>query len=244
MKNRTQQLGFTLVEMAIVTIILGILLAMLLLPLQAQRDASYQLQTETILENAQQSLVGFAQTHGRLPCPATNGAAAYPDGTGTENPTGGGVCIAQSGFLPAKSLGLQPADGQGYAVDAWGNRIRYAISINNTYAFTTNASMNNLGLSTLAPNLRVCASSIAASCSNTINLTDNAVAVIFSLGRTGQQASGGADETQNLTAPLNTTFVSHTITTVDAANGEFDHMVMWLSPFILYNAMISAGQLH
>ncbi len=70
------------------------------------------------------------------------------------------------------------------------------------------------------------------------------MAVIFSLGATANQISGGADENQNLIAPSNTTYISHPITTSASVNGEFDHMVIWLSPYVLYNAMIVAGQIH
>ena len=39
-------------------------------------------------------------------------------------------------------------------------------------------------------------------------------------------------------------FVSHDIRGAGAVGGEFDHLVVWVSPFVLYNAMIQAGQLH
>lgn len=241
-KNRSQ-LGFTLVELAIVLVIFGLLLATLLAPLQAQRSITAQRDTELALNNAKQAILGFAQTNGRLPCPATNNGGAFPDGTGTSNPNASGVCAQAIGFLPASTLGLQPADAQGFAIDAWNNRIRYAITTANTnaFTFTTNNAMNNLGMSALAPDLRVCATSTAASCTATINLLNNAVAVIFSTGETGALAAGGNDETENLNA--NTVFVSHEITEAGGVNGEFDHLVTWISPFVLYNAMIQAGQL-
>lgn len=245
--------GFTLVEMAIVLVILGFVLGALLLPLQAQREQAFQAQTEATLENARQALLGFAQSQGRLPCPATNnGTATFPDDTGTANPIGSGACIRQVGFLPAATLGVQPADTQGFALDGWNNRIRYAVTQINTAGgaatpdFTTSNEMANVGIATLVPNLRVCGTSTAANCTATINLTNNATVVIYSLGATGSQAVGGADETENLNAvaSVDTIYVSHDATAVSAPNGEFDHIVTWISPFVLYNAMIQAGQLH
>lgn len=232
--NKYQQFGFTLVEMAIVLIILGFLLTAFLMPLKAQRDVAFLLETQATLENAKKALIGFAQTNGRLPCPAT--------ATGTSDPNGSGVCIALVGFLPGTTLGIQPTDEQGFVVDAWDNRIRYAVTGANANAFTINNEMNNLGISALAPNLRVCATSTVASCTNSINLINNAPAVIFSMGPTGATVSGGNDENENL--DNDTIFVSHTSTAVGAVNGEFDHIVTWLSPYVLYNAMIEAGQLH
>lgn len=238
--NSARQRGFNLIEMTIVFVILGFLLAAALLPLQAQRSIAAQLKTEAILANAKIALIGFAQAHGRLPCPATNnGTAIPPDDTGTANPNASDACVAQVGFLPAKTLGLQSIDAQGYALDAWQNRIRYAVTNVNNSAFTKTNGMNDLGVAALAPNFRVCTSAAAVDC-----LVENAVVVIFSLGATANQPSGGIDEGQNLTVPVNTVFVSHTMTTATSANGEFDHMVTWLSPYILYNAMIMAGQLH
>jgi hypothetical protein len=59
-------------------------------------------------------------------------------------------------------------------------------------------------------------------------------------------ASGGADENVNPMVPTagEKVFVSHDITAAGAPNGEFDHIVTWISPYVLYNAMIQAGQLH
>lgn len=239
MKIIKKHAGFSLVEMAIVLVILGFVLGALLLPLQAQRQSAAQGQTENTLANAKQALLGFAQSQGRLPCPATLAS------NGAELPLGGGVCTQQVGFLPAATLGVQPTDAQGFALDAWNNRIRYAVtSANaNAHSFTTTNAMNTLGISALTPDIRVCGTSVATSCTPTINLINNAVVVIYSTGATGSQSAGSADETENLNAVANidTVFVSHDIT---AAPNEFDHLVTWISPYVLYNAMIQAGQLH
>jgi prepilin-type N-terminal cleavage/methylation domain-containing protein len=244
-KHNVSQRGYSLIEMAIVLIILGFLLAAVLMPLQAQRNIVAQLKTESILDDAKQALIGFAQTHGRFPCPATsNGSAIFPDNTGTANPNASGICVVQTGFLPGKTLGLQLLDEQGYALDAWQNRIRYAITTANDAAFTKSNGMYDIGITALEPNLRVCATASATGCTDRINLIDNAVAVVFSLGATAGQISGGLDENQNITTISNTIFVSHSITSATSSNGEFDHMVIWVSPYVLYNAMIVAGQIH
>ena len=234
--------GFTLVEMAIVLVILGFVLSALLLPLQAQRNQLFQTQTENTLEIAKKALLGYAQSQGRLPCPAT--------ASGVEVPLGGGACTQLVGFIPAATLGITPTDAQGFAIDAWNNRIRYAVTNVNTNAFTTSGQMNTVGITNLLPNLRVCNSStvIAATTCSTVPPAEvnysinNAVAVIYSTGITGSLASGGADENANL--DNNAVFVSHDPSATGAANGEFDHLVTWISPFVLYNAMIEAGQLH
>jgi len=258
--------GFSLVEMAIVLVILAFVLAALLLPLQAQRNLLFQSQTENTLESAKRALLGYAQSNGRLPCPATNnGTSLFPDDSSNANPLVGGQCDKQLGFLPAATLGLEPTDVEGYLVDAWGNRIMYAVAQSSTTIappdtatpdFTTNNSTDGLaivGIGNLIPELRVCISSTgvqAAACSGaspeTNYLINNAVAVIYSIGSTGSEVAGGADESANPILPttLKKVFVSHEPRSADDPNGEFDHIVTWISPYVLYNAMIEAGQLH
>ena len=238
-----RSVGFTLVEMAIVLVILGFVLGALLMPFQAQREQIFLAQTNATLETAKQALLGFAQQQGRLPCPAT------AISNGAELPLGGGACTQQVGFLPAATLGIEPTDAQGFALDGWNNRIRYAVTQFNTAGgavtpdFTTSNEMANIGIANLVPNIRVCATSVAANCTAAINLINNAVVVIYSIGATGAQAVGGADETENLNAVgnIDTVFVSHDSTST--AGAEFDHRVTWISPYVLYNAMIQAGQL-
>lgn len=244
--QKIKQQGFSLVEMAIVLVILGFVLGALLLPLQAQREQAAQLQTNNTLENAKQALLGFAQQQGRLPCPAT--------ANGSENPLGGGACNKQLGYLPAATLGIEPTNANGFAVDAWNNPIMYAVAQSNvggaaTPDFTTPNEMSNIGLTTLAPELRVCSTSLnitPAACSGapeTNYLINSAVVVIYSIGPTGAQASGGADENANPKVPsADKVFVSHDFVTT--TGNEFDHLVTWISPYVLYNAMIQAGQLH
>jgi hypothetical protein len=112
--------------------------------------------------------------------------------------------------------------------------------------------MGIVGIANLTPELRVCNSATgitATACSGGAEsnyLINNAVVVIYSLGATGAQAAGGVDENANPNVPANpkSVFVSHEVTAAGVANGEFDHIVTWISPYVLYNAMIEAGQLH
>lgn len=247
-KSRRQYRGFSLVEMAVVLVILGLVLGMLLLPIQAQRQQLFYSQTSSTLEQSKKALLGYAQSKGRLPCPAT------ATSNGLEAPIGGGTCTVSVGFLPASTLGIQPTDDSGFSLDGWNNRIRYAVTQTNdagtlTNHFTTSGGMGAQGIVNLQPNLRVCATSTgitASRCSagtESNYLINNAVAVIYSTGETGSSGSGGLDEDANLN--VDPVFVSHDIVgSTGAANGEFDHLMIWISPYVLYNAMIEAGQLH
>jgi prepilin-type N-terminal cleavage/methylation domain-containing protein len=249
-QNSNNMHGFSLVEMAVVLVILGFVIAALLLPLAAQREQSFQTETENQLEIARKALLGFAQSKGRLPCPATATSNIDPGSYGIESPVTGGDCTGRVGnvvvgYLPAATLGIQPADDDGFAIDAWNNRIRYAVTQVNTSGgsttpdFTTSNELSNLGISVLAPNLQVCDNS--SNCSGTVHLINNAVVVVYSTGKNGPLGIG-PDETANLNN--DTIFYSRIPTSLGSANGEFDDLVVWFSPYVLYNAMIEAGQLH
>lgn len=231
-----QQIGFSLVEMAVVLVILGFVIGIFLLPLGAQRDITYQLKTDNQLELAQKALIGFAQAYGRLPCPATATSNDDAGSLGVEQPSSGGVCQISVGFLPAATLGISPVDRSGFAIDGWGNRIRYAVTQNPAAfpPFTTVNGMATVGMSSLVPDIQV-----LDRVSGNL-LINNAVAVIFSVGKTATNGLGGADEDENLNG--DNVFISHDIE-ANGVNGEFDHRLIWLSPYVLYNAMIQAGQL-
>lgn len=264
LKKLIKHKGFTLVEMAIVLVIFGLILSALLLPLRVQREQAALAQTVNTLENAKQALLGFAQANGRLPCPAIAGSAVA-------SPNVSGACSVQLGFLPAATLGMQPTNADGFAVDAWNNPIMYAVTQSNkggapTPDYTTNDEpeppldvgdgMNVVGIQALSSppneNLRVCrdiAGTTVNRCSTgpseTNFLIDNAVAVIYSTGATGALDVGSANEAANPRIPTNPkmVFVSSEPSS-SAAPNEFDHIFTWISPYVLYNAMIQAGQLH
>jgi len=235
--------GFTLVELAIVLVIVTLLSGGLMMSLSAQQEAVASAETQRRLYDARDALLGFAAANGRLPCPAA------PNATGSEAPTIGGNCTNNwDGFLPAITLGLSPTDANGYAIDGWGNPIRYAVTSDKSNQVTTSNQIKaawNAGTG-LAADLYVCntATGISwngtiASCAAGMTLASNAVAVIYSRGKNGASAPTSQDEKANGNAdPL---FVSHTPTPAGA--NEFDDMVIWLSPNILYNRMIVAGRL-
>jgi prepilin-type N-terminal cleavage/methylation domain-containing protein len=241
--------GFTLIEIAVALLVIAILLSALVVPLTTQVVQRKTSDTQKALEDIKEALLGFAVANGRLPCPAT------ATSNGIESPAGGGVCTNPSGiyrgFVPAATLGLSATDSQGYAIDAWGQRIRYAVTTANTSAFTSANGMRNTGLAGLLPNLYVCATSTgvtSTTCGSAPTLTDSAPAVIYSLGPNWATGGTGADEAENPNSNPNSTdndpvFVYHVRSGSNAPNGEFDDIVTWLSENVLYNRMVAAGQL-
>lgn len=242
--------GFTLVEVAIVLVIVGLLLNGGMMILSTQQEMRRLEETKTMLSEAREALTGYAIVNGRLPCPASAASS------GLESPVGGGGCTNPfNGFLPAVTLGLSGVDANGYLTDAWRldqNRIRYAVTTANANSVTTSNGIKSAKMSVLAPDLRVCASSTgitATLCADpeTSNvLSNNAVAVIYSLGKNAPAGGTGADESANPNANSgnnDSVFVSHTPVGVGGTGGEFDDLVIWLSPNILFNRMVAAGML-
>jgi hypothetical protein len=95
--------------------------------LSAQNDQRMRTDSLRSLDEAKELLITFAIVNGRLPCPASTSS----NGAEADSPLGSGSGICTSGYigyLPARVIGFQPQDSSGYGLDAWGNRIRYAVS--------------------------------------------------------------------------------------------------------------------
>lgn len=259
--------GFTLIEMAVAIFIISLLLAGILVPLQSQVESRKFEDTQRLLDQARDALLGFAAANGYLPCPADYaGASNGADPLTAANHAAGNACPASVtgtngvyvGFLPAVTLGFTPTDAQGYAVDGWGtrqNRIRYAVSASTisgvTTPFTKTNGMRSAGLGNIQAAttlLRVCntnAGSSATDCASAATtLTSNAVVVLWSLGPNAGTSGGvSADEAENseAVASADRVFVMRTRSTTTAS--EFDDIVTWISPPLLFSRLIAAGQL-
>lgn len=264
--------GFTLIEMAVVLLIVTLLLGGLLVPLSTQIEQRKISETQKLLEDAKEALIGFALANGRLPCPASansNGQESFAAGGSAIN----GKCSNFfDGLLPAATLGFSPVDSNGYAIDGWGlpqNRIRYAVAnttvttttttppittITFTFPFTQIDGMKSATMSAIsnANLLYVCASAPGgsapyANCGAASTLTDKAIFVVYSVGKNAATGGTGSDEAvnPNPNSPnannADRVFVSHTQSA--AAGNEFDDIVDWLSPNILFNRMVAAGRL-
>lgn len=255
MKHDTiiSQAGFTLVEMAIVLFLMMLVLGSGLTLLSAQQDQQRIEETRIRLDDAREALIGFAIAHGRLPCPASsssNGIESFAVGGNAAN---GNCSNFNDGFLPAASLGLTRVDNQGYALDAWSNRIRYAVTASNSNAFTKTDGIKMSVISSLAPDLLVCVSAAApgfsgTSCgaNNGLTSTPGVPAVIHSTGANGNSGGTSTDEAKNPnpnSSDNDHTFVSHSPAPAEARDGYFDDQVSWLSTYILFNRMVQAGKL-
>lgn len=229
MSHSNSQRGFTLIEIAIVMVIVGLLLGGLLGPLSVQHEQRKRAENETRLNQAQEALLGFAAVNNRLPCPDT-------DGDRLENaPCWVTAADPRTEFyvddLPTATLGLQP-------FDAWdSDPFRYTVN----GAFTIDPIANPGQGFTLqtqgvgAGVLRVFDPDTGGSCAAP-NLANNVPAVIVS---TAKLAYANAIEQQNLNN--DNCFARRNYNLV--VGNEFDDQLVWLSANILFNKMLAAGAL-
>ena len=247
--------GFTLIEMAVVMLILAFLLTSVFMPFSAQRESADIRKAREELLAIEEALYGFAIAQGRIPCPATASSNGIEATTG--NPPPPGVdCSVVMGFVPASTLGMKGNfNCDGLLLDPWGNPYRYAVTNIDTGAagqdFVTNGEMVAIGAGALAPNLTICTDNSCAT-----RLSTNAVAVYMSMGK-NWASFNGVDEVQNsgegtlnntpgpdcpakqYRVGTNITYVHHE--RIETGANYYDDIVMWLSPNILYKKMLDAG---
>jgi prepilin-type N-terminal cleavage/methylation domain-containing protein len=248
--------GFTLLEVLVVLVILAIAASGLAIPLAAQLQLRKAEATRRILEEAKETLLGFAAAHGRLPCPAQEASRGEESFAAGGDSTNGACSSFHDGYLPAAALGLSPVDADGFLRDAWDsprNRVRYAVFGN---GLAVNGIVNPLtrtngmqsatlaGLGAAPHFLFICASGLGASASGcgpaSNQLTRRAAFVLLSLGPDAPASPpAGSDAARNLDGDA--VFVSHEAS--NAPGNEFDDLVTWTPVHLVASRLISAGRL-
>lgn len=241
LKNKLQcNSGFTLIEVAVVLVIVGLLVGSFIGTFTSRIDTSRRDATKNNLDEIKQVLMAYTFTQSPLflPCPDMD---VPPNGLGDST---AGVCDAAGavGTLPWIDLGMGTED-------AWGNR--YSYWVDPAY------SDRNIGFDISTP------AAISAQVNTRINnnaaaMTANAVAVIFSRGKNGlggisvegvnrpaipALGNGHDDEIEN--ADANSVFMSrfNTDEGVTAAGGAFDDVLIWINDYELKAKMVEAGVL-
>ena len=265
-RTRRQARGFSLVEMAVVTLLIGIFLTMGLAAFRATQESQAVSQTINKQNAIKDALIGYLRRNGRLPCADIDFAA--PDGIENRSTAGSPTtpCAttpsnARFGIVPYATLGL----ARDAAVDGWGNFFSYQVSNafppdtftpptnppgnynptpnapNRDWTLALNLRSGNMG--ELTVNDRDAAGTVFAAATSV-------VAVIVSHGPNGFGAytisgtrnslPGGVDELENTNG--DTTYVRRTATTDDAATGgAFDDRVMFLTADDLLGPLFKDG---
>ncbi|MBW1612449.1 MAG: prepilin-type N-terminal cleavage/methylation domain-containing protein [Deltaproteobacteria bacterium] len=112
--------GFTLIELAVVIVIVGIIISIVATILPSLIQSAKIRKAKAILEKVDYSLEGYITANGQCPCPDT-------DGDGLENRTPGAnppiddTCASYVANLPYRTLGISSGE------DNWHNPIKYAV---------------------------------------------------------------------------------------------------------------------
>ncbi|GJI98713.1 hypothetical protein RugamoR57_54310 [Duganella caerulea] len=224
----------------LLVVMLGVGSAALLLHLFGGEhgEGARERQTQAMLGEAREALLGYAMTHGRLPRPAVSAL------DGTENPAACATAEDCNGFLPWVALGIGGSDG-------WGKRLRYSVTpaytrapVLQQYSVADKVVVSRDGQGRPFFRIGQAHCSTAAQCSP---------AVIFSSGKSNPATSvqgiaqlnpslTNVDEQHNY-ADINA-FVSRPPARDPALpGGEFDDLVVWLPLQTLYARMNIAGVL-
>ncbi|MDP3163895.1 MAG: prepilin-type N-terminal cleavage/methylation domain-containing protein [Hydrogenophaga sp.] len=224
-----RQGGFSLIEIALVLVIAGLALGGIVSAIGPQLENKRVSDTQKVLEEVKEALIGFAIVNGRLPRPATsaiNGAEMAACATEA-------LC---TGLIPWETLGITK-------LDSWAKIIRYSV----TPAFAT-----TVGLTTATNGTKIVQTRNAAG--TLTNLATQVPAVLFSSGKlsfgttdggvvipTQSAANTNADEIANNGASL--TFIQRPVNTATTvAGGEFDDIVIWLPKTTLVSRLAQAGK--
>ncbi len=293
--------GFTLVEIAIVLIIVSVLLGYTVAMFPRQQELKQYNAVDRDMDRMIEAIIGFAQVNGRLPCPAIPNTAGVED----YDFAGDTGCNNFGGFVPVNTLGLSGRVNQdSLLLDPWGNPYRYYVSDSDfdgdgNFDFVSPGEMRDIGLIDsdgdgyidLDGNYMICddnGTSLDDQCTGAVEVFGNyfagppamyagAPAVLLSPGKNWPQwqptapppdntPDGGAvnDELENIggnfssAAPLSmaagpsglsytlkdvaggeTTFVRRTTGFAD----DYNDIVVWISPSVLFSRMIQAEQL-
>lgn len=221
--------GFSLVEMAVVIAILGLLLSISISPYAVQRDVRDISGTEGSLKLITEALYGFAVLNGRLPCPTTEPDPANANyGFEDTSCTGG---YTSEGYLPWKTLGVGQTDEWGsprtQATSLWNGYWRYRVDRN----FTTSA----LFATNITSSSPTFGDTLSVQDSNTnllTSTTDRPIAIVYSTGK--NLTADGQNLSYEATGGLYQS---------DVNSPTFDDILIWISRPAMVSRLVSAGKL-
>lgn len=234
--NRQRVNGFTLVEMALVLLVLGLLTRAAVLPLAAIGDHRDRRAAEDQLQEIRQALFAQVVAYGALPCPVSmtdtgSNKAADPASFVTDQLLrfDRAQCRYNEGGVPAQALGLSGQLGKNNALlDPWGHAYRYSVSLNShdeagdraMADWTTPGEAARVGVRNLSADLTMCRHSKGGSCPAKDVRVDQIAFIVLSVGKDastqGHQAENQDGDNYFLLQPES--FVH---------SSQFDDLLVW-----------------
>lgn len=254
--NNIKQNGFTLIEVAIVLVVIGLLVGSFIGSLTQRIENTRVVETEDELKEIKTAILGYTYKNGYMPCAdcflllpgnCTGGTAR----DGSEDRDGNQCSNNSVGMLPWATLGLGESD-------AWGTRYRYWVDP----AYAHSGTLFDLDTDDAGGEIQ---HRLPDDTDDT--LAEKVVAVIVSHGKNGYGGittdsialtaipAANVDEAENTDldptdpndpAPADAmVFMSRppsgeNTTTI---GGEFDDQLIWISEFELKAKMVEAGRL-
>lgn len=206
--------GFTLIELAIVMAVAGLMLAGAMKLLGGQLDQNRLKATRARLQMAYDALVTHYVVNTYLPCPADGSLPSSDADYGRAQPETSGTCTgvpAGREVLPWRTLGLQ----EELSYDGWRRRLTYQVSAPLTTAGSSSPGDISIGDGT--------SELTAAAAFVVISHGENGLGAWLPSGRQKPEAGIPADEDLNTggTGP----FVDRAYS--QASGDEFDDLVIW-----------------
>jgi prepilin-type N-terminal cleavage/methylation domain-containing protein len=231
MKTRpARHAGFTLVEMAVVLLILTLLAGSLTVGLSSHLARRAEAATDEALSEARDALLGYVVRKGFFPCPAKSATDGAED-------RDAGNCRKTVGLLPWAALGIQGVDG-------WSHRLRYAVT--DTYARPI-SSMDDGKIEIMTRNIDGTELKLTTEGGKTpvviLSHGPNGLGAIDQDGNALVAPTAGTDEAKNASGD-GKLFFSRTLSeNSGTSGGAFDDRVTWLSPNLVAHRLITAGRL-
>lgn len=232
--------GFSLIELAMVLLIISLLLGGLLVPLATQMESRQRSDAEQQLDRIKEALIGFAIVNGRLPfCTKETdpAAAGYGMEDATCNPAD--PTLTADNILPWKTLGLNTGmDPWGVQRTAttdpwlgyWRYRVHSTFSSATPFSLTSDPSASN----------RLCVKD--ASGNLLVSTSETPVAIIYSTGA-DREASGENAAYEDASVSADCVASSPIVYQGGPVSGDFDDITTWLTRPLLFNRMVTVGRL-
>lgn len=250
--------GFTLVEMALVLLIIGLLTKIAIAPLAGMQEHRMRMQAEQQLQGVREAVFSHIVAYGAIPCPLpdesagpslsqqnTLGAAGFGVSPGGSVIQSASVCTVSAGVVPAKQLRLAGSvNTMGALLDPWGNVYRYTVSLSNADNegstdwpdWTTAGEAAAVGIGNLSADLVLCSNATSGNCRGRNIRADQIAFVVL---------TKGADESTSASQSENLDNDNYFVVTEESIQQgqQYDDIVVWGSAADVMYWMLRMGWL-